>query len=655
MLYKDDQLYLMLKLQIKQCTATNFGGPARDLLTLGVASSGVHKSNCIGVSARNGLLGPVDGVGAADCWAGVAGLGYSPSHLKNFPKREKFIPHRENLFPDGKMATSTKRNSRDIYNDYGNSNTLLSLLGLDSRIKRQGSPLLYLPGRMPPTGDARAYVTDLTKTHKVMVFSKSTCPFCVKAIELDQEKDGSAIQATLADLTGQRTVPNVFIQGKHLVKVGSTASCKGSCCSAVEDLNEGGCDATLKAHAENKLLPMINPPTDKYDYDLIVIGLGGTCVNVGCIPKKLMHQAAILGHSIEDARHYGWKIPEKVEHNWDTMKNAIQDHIGSLNWGYRVQLRDKKVDYKNAYAEFVDTNKITAKDKKGKATEYTAEKFIIATGERPRYPDIPGAKEYGITSDDLFSLPYCPGKTLMVGASYVSLECGGFLKAIGLDVSVMVRSILLRGFDQQMAEKIGEYMDKHGVNFVRPCVPTKVEQLEEGTPGRYKVTGKYSDGTPFEDEFNTVCFAIGRDPCTERIGLDKAGVTTNNRTVTGQENVHRRYCTDGVQESGNHSFYSDRVYHTNFHPLEWTVAQRENNACYAKLICLIPDDMRVIGFHVIGPNAGEITQGFAVAMKLNATKADFDSTIGIHPTCAEVMTVLDVTKRSGGDISQSGC
>ncbi|XP_052780440.1 thioredoxin reductase 1, cytoplasmic-like [Mya arenaria] len=620
-----------------------------------------------------------------------------------------------------------------------NSGFFSGLLGLDSRIKRQGSPLLYLPGRMPPTGDARAYVTDLTKTHKVMVFSKSTCPFCVKvkdlfksidvtyqAIELDQEKDGSAIQATLADLTGQRTVPNVFIQGKHL----------------------GGCDATLKAHAENKLLPMINPPTDKYDYDLIVIGggsgglaasktaaglgkkvavfdfveptpkgttwgLGGTCVNVGCIPKKLMHQAAILGHSIEDARHYGWKIPEKVEHNWDTMKNAIQDHIGSLNWGYRVQLRDKKVDYKNAYAEFVDTNKITAKDKKGKATEYTAEKFIIATGERPRYPDIPGAKEYGITSDDLFSLPYCPGKTLMVGASYVSLECGGFLKAIGLDVSVMVRSILLRGFDQQMAEKIGEYMDKHGVNFVRPCVPTKVEQLEEGTPGRYKVTGKYSDGTPFEDEFNTVCFAIGRDPCTERIGLDKAGVTTNktgfipvdDNEQTNISNIFaigdilegkpeltpvaikagqllaKRMFTDATVQTEYKKVattvftpieygcigYSEEdaakefgegnieVYHTNFHPLEWTVAQRENNACYAKLICLIPDDMRVIGFHVIGPNAGEITQGFAVAMKLNATKADFDSTIGIHPTCAEVMTVLDVTKRSGGDISQSGC
>ncbi|XP_052213921.1 thioredoxin reductase 1, cytoplasmic-like isoform X3 [Dreissena polymorpha] len=613
---------------------------------------------------------------------------------------------------------------------------------LFDKIKRAGSPIEYTSTNMPPTKDIKDLIADLTKTHKVMVFSKTTCPFCDKvknlfsslnvafnSFELDKEADGSAIQAGLAELTGQKTVPNVFINSKHL----------------------GGCDDTFKAHAENKLLPMINASNHSFDFDLIVIGggsgglaasktaadlgkkvavfdyveptpigttwgLGGTCVNVGCIPKKLMHQAAILGHSIEDAKHYGWQVPEKVEHNWTTMKNAIQDHIGSLNWGYRVQLRDKKVEYKNAYAEFVDKNKVAAKDKKGQVTNYTADKFIIATGERPRYPDIPGAKEYGITSDDLFSLPYCPGKTLMVGASYVSLECGGFLQAMGLNVSIMVRSILLRGFDQEIAEKIGEYMGNHGINFVRPCQPTKVEELEPRTadkPGRLKVTGKYDDGTPFEDEFNTVCFAIGRDPCTGRIGLDKVGVKTNKtgfipvndceqtnvpniyavgdiledkpeltpvaieagmllaKRLYGNSNVLTDYkkvattvftpieygCIGYAEEDAIKEFGEDsiEVYHTNFHPLEWTVAHRENNACYVKLVCLIPDDMRVIGLHVLGPNAGEITQGYAVAMRLNATKADFDATIGIHPTCSEVFTVLNVTKRSGGDISQSGC
>lgn len=618
-----------------------------------------------------------------------------------------------------------------------NKGKLSELFGL--ALKRVGSPVNYSVVKMPPTPDMKSFITDLTKQHKVMVFSKTTCPFCTKvknlftsinvdykALELDTQGNGAAIQHALEQMTGQRTVPSVFINGKHL----------------------GGCDDTVRAHTENKLLPMINPPTEQYDYDLIVIGggsgglaasktaaslgkkvavfdfvkptpigttwgLGGTCVNVGCIPKKLMHQAALLGHSFHDAKEFGWQLPEQVNHNWEKMKNAIQDHIGSLNWGYRVQLRDKQVDYKNSYAELLDAHKVKAVDKKGKLAEFSADKIILATGERPKYPDIPGAKEYGITSDDLFSLPYCPGKTLVVGASYVSLECGGFLQAFGLDVTIMVRSILLRGFDQQMAEKIGEYMANHGINFVRPCVPTKVELIEKGSPGRLKVTAKYEDGTLFEDEFNTVLFAIGRDACTEGIGLDKVGVKVGKNGFIPvddceQTNISNIYAIgdicegkpeltpvaiqagqllakrlfsdsklktdykkvattvftpleygcigyaeeDAIKEFGEENI---EVFHTHFRPLEWTVPHREDNACYAKLICLKPDDMRVIGFHVLGPNAGEITQGYAVAMKLNATKADFDDTIGIHPTCSEVFTVLNVTKRSGGDVSQSGC
>lgn len=633
------------------------------------------------------------------------------------------------------------RNVRSFYRSLGGlpwTGKLTEFLTGSGRIKRSASPFAFFVGRMPPTGDLKNYVKDLSSKNKVLIFSKSTCPFCTRVknlfssinvdhqiIELDQLGEGSAIQNTLTDLTGLRTVPNVFVNGKSI----------------------GGCDDTLKAHSENRLMSMINPPTDKYDYDLIVIGggsgglaaskmaanmgkkvavfdfvkptpigttwgLGGTCVNVGCIPKKLMHQAALLGHNFTDAKEFGWQVPEKINHDWETMKNNIQDHIGSLNWSYRVQLRDKKVDYKNAYAEFVDNHKVKAVDKKGKTMELTAENFILATGERPRYPDIPGAKEYGITSDDLFSLPYNPGKTLVVGASYVSLECGGFLQAFGLDVTIMVRSILLRGFDQQMAEKVGEYMQNHGIKFIRPCVPTKVEQLEEGKPGKLRVTGKYNDGTEFVDEFNTVIFAIGRDACTSSIGLEKVGVKVGRNGFipvddNEQTNVPNIYGIGDILEGkpeltpvaiqagqllakrlyGNSTIKTDykmvattvftpleygaigyaeedaiekygedniEVYHTNFRPLEWTVPHRED-PCYAKLICLIPENERVIGFHVIGPNAGEITQGYAVALKLGATKADFDSTIGIHPTCSEVLTVLEVTKRSGGDITQSGC
>lgn len=578
------------------------------------------------------------------------------------------------------------------------------------------------------------------KDNKVMVFSKTTCPFCTKiknlfdslgfkyeVLELDQLAEGPAIQAALAEKSGQRTVPNVFINGDHI----------------------GGCDDTLRLHADNTLMAKIQAGSHNFDYDIIVIGggsgglaaskeaarlgkkvavmdfvkpspagttwgLGGTCVNVGCIPKKLMHQAALLGESVKDAKSFGWQVDkEQVSHDWPAMVTEVQNHIGGLNWGYRVALREASVEYLNEYATFVDKNTITAVNKKGKETTRTAAQFILATGGRPKYPDIPGA-ELGISSDDLFSLPHNPGKTLLVGASYIALECAGFLKGVGVDATVMVRSILLRGFDQQMAGKIGEFMEEHGVNFIRECVPTKIEKIEDGSPAKLKVTAKYNDGTEFVDEFNTVIFAIGRDACTGNIGLDKVGVALNPkngkvihdaaertnvdnifaigdvlddkpeltpvaiqagkllaRRLTGVSNMLTDYvniCTTvftpleygccGLAEEdaiAQHGEENIEVYHQNFWPLEWTVAHRPENSCYLKLITLKTQNEKVIGFHYLGPNAGEVTQGFGIALKLGATKSDFDNLIGIHPTTAENFTTVSITKRSGVDASATGC
>jgi len=576
--------------------------------------------------------------------------------------------------------------------------------------------------------------------NKVMMFSKTTCPFCTKikqlfdslkikyeVLELDQIPDGPAVQAALAEKSGQRTVPNVYINGNHI----------------------GGCDDTLKLQSENKLLALVQAGSHNYDYDIVVIGggsgglaaskeaarlgkkvavcdfvvpspagttwgLGGTCVNVGCIPKKLMHQAALLGEAVKDAKSFGWEVEKKdVNHSWTKMVEEVQNHIGGLNWGYRVALREKEVTYLNEFAEFVDEHKLKTVNKKGKEKEITADKFIIATGGRPKYPDIPGA-EHGISSDDLFSLPHNPGKTLLVGASYIALECAGFLAALGCDTTVMVRSILLRGFDQQMAVKIGEYMEEHGVNMVRECVPTSMERIEEGAPGKVKVTGKYNDGTEFVDEFNTVIFAIGRDACTNKIGLDKVGVKLNpkngkilhdEKEATNIPNIYaigdvlddkpeltpmaiqsgkllaRRLCgvsevlTDyvnvcttvftpleygccGLSEEEAIEKYGEEdleVYHQNFQPLEWTVAHRPENSCYCKVLCVKSQNMKVVGFHYLGPNAGEVTQGFGIALKMGATKADFDNLVGIHPTTAENFTTMDITKSSGVDASASGC
>jgi len=578
------------------------------------------------------------------------------------------------------------------------------------------------------------------KDNKVMVFSKTTCPFCTKiknlfdslgvkyeVLELDQLAEGAAVQAALAEKSGQRTVPNVFINGDHI----------------------GGCDDTLKLHADNALMAKIQAGSHNFDYDVIVIGggsgglaaskeaakqgmkvavcdfvkpspagttwgLGGTCVNVGCIPKKLMHQAALLGESVKDAKSFGWQVDkDNVNHDWAAMVTEVQNHIGGLNWGYRVALREQSVDYLNEYATFVDANTLKTVNKKGKETTRTAAKFILATGGRPKYPDIPGA-ELGISSDDIFSLPHNPGKTLLVGASYIALECAGFLKGVGIDSTVMVRSILLRGFDQQMAGKIGEFMEEHGINFIRECVPTKIEKIEDGSPPKLKVTAKYNDGTEFVDEFNTVIFAIGRDACTGNIGLDKVGVALNPkngkvlhdaaektnvdnifaigdvldakpeltpvavqagkllaRRLAGVSSLLTDYvnvCTTvftpleygccGLAEEdaiAQHGEENVEVYHQNFWPLEWTVAHRPENSCYLKLITLKTQNEKVIGFHYLGPNAGEVTQGFGIALKLGATKADFDNLIGIHPTTAENFTTVSITKRSGVDASATGC
>ena len=173
------------------------------------------------------------------------------------------------------------------------------------------------------------------------------------------------------------------------------------------------------------------------------------------------------------------------------------------------------------YATFIDEHTLHLDDGK-KQQQVTAENIVIATGGRPSYPGIPGDKEFGITSDDLFMLNRAPGKTLVVGASYVALECAGFLTAFGYDTTVMVRSIFLRGFDQQMAEKIAAHMATYHTKFIRGAIPAKLEKPDPN--GRIKVTWTNNDGSQQSDEYDTVMFAIGRYALTGGIGLEKAGL-----------------------------------------------------------------------------------------------------------------------------------
>ena len=442
-------------------------------------------------------------------------------------------------------------------------------------------------------------------------------------------------------------------------------------------------------------------------------GLGGTCVNVGCIPKKLMHNATLLGEALEDARAYGWALPprEALTHDWAKMVGAVQDHISSLNFGYRVALREKAVEYKNALGAFKDAHTLVLTDKKGKTSEVRARRFIIATGGRPNALDVPGG-EHAISSDDIFSLPASPGKTLVVGASYIALECGGFLAGLGCDTTILVRSILLRGFDQNIAERIGDNMaEAHGVKFVRPAVPKAIEKLASG---RLRVTWAHADtGAEAADEFDTVFVATGRGADTKGLNLGAAGVAVDKSgkvpTVAEQTNVPHIYaigdvvlgmpeltpvaiaagkllarrlyggsaegmdyeriattvftpleygCVGLSEEAAIAAFGADNVdvFHSAFTPLEWAVVEsRPQNKCYAKLVVHKVDAGRIVGFHILGPNAGEVTQGWAAAVRMGATYDSFCSTVGIHPTVSEEFTTLTVNKASGASEEKGGC
>ena len=601
----------------------------------------------------------------------------------------------------------------------------------------------------------------------VLLYAKSTCGFCRRAkqllkianvsprvFDLDKMDEGPEIQKILTTRTGLSTVPNIFIWGEFI--------------GGANDLQKLYSNGVLRQKLLQHSVPSFQS-ADKFDYDMIVIGggsgglacakeagkngarvlaldyvspspsslktkwgLGGTCVNVGCIPKKLMHRAAILGHDLKDSELFGWKTPDSVGHEWGKMVGTIQDYLKALNFQSQKDLDRTSVAYFNAqgHLENPHTVRCTFKNSDDTIKEektVTGKYIVIATGGRPNYPSIPGAVEYGITSDDLFSLPYAPGKTVVVGASYVALECAGFLSATGFDVTVLVRSILLRGFDQQMANSIGDYMTNvSGIKMIRQAVPTKIEQVSPGTPATLRVTFEIIDPTdPTKKveqviECNTVLFAVGRKPCTKDIGLDKAGVFTEpsghvlsiyeqtnvtniyalgdilkdkleltpvaikagrllaNRLFSGATlqcdyiNVPttvftpHEYGAIGLAEEDATTIYGNDnivVYHGQFIPLEDAIPKlhhfdahgKEYPWSYAKLVCNKADNNRVLGFHVLSPNAGEITQGYAVAIKMGATKSDIEATIGIHPTCSEVITTLAITKDSGIDITPGGC
>ncbi|XP_043281869.1 thioredoxin reductase 1, mitochondrial isoform X2 [Venturia canescens] len=441
-------------------------------------------------------------------------------------------------------------------------------------------------------------------------------------------------------------------------------------------------------------------------------GLGGTCVNVGCIPKKLMHQAALLGEAIHEAQAFGWQIPDPsaIPNDWESLKTAVQNHVKSVNWTTRVELRNKNVEYVNANGYFKDPHTIAGVTSKGEEKILTAKTVIIAVGGRPRYPEIPGAVEYGITSDDIFSLNRAPGKTLVVGAGYIGLECAGFLNGLGYDATIMVRSIVLRGFDQQMSNMVATEMEQRGVHFIYQAKPKAIEKKEDG---RLLVHWVDKEGEIHQDVYDTVLFAIGRQALTRELKPENAGLKLVPETfkidaINEQTNVphifavgdvlHKKpeltpvaihagkllarrifansletmdytnvattvfspleYGCVGLSEEQAIASYGEdnvEVYHGFYKPTEFFIPQKNMAHCYLKVVALRSDDERVLGLHFVGPHAGEVIQGFAAAMKCKLTFPILKSTVGIHPTSAEEFTRVHITKRSGMDPTPQTC
>ena len=453
-------------------------------------------------------------------------------------------------------------------------------------------------------------------------------------------------------------------------------------------------------------------------------GLGGTCVNVGCVPKKLMHYASLMGPVLRhDAHQFGWELVlNKPQVNWSTLVENIQMYIKRLNFSYRTQLRSKGVKYINALACLEGSNEISYMEHDEKKT-VTSKYILIAVGGRPYIPPdniVPGARQYAITSDDLFSLSSPPGKTLVVGASYIALECAGFLKELGFEVKVAVRSILLRGFDQECANKVGNLMKEMGVHFVH-TLPKKITKLESK-----ELLVTFDDEQSSVEKFDTVLYATGRVPDTENLNLSAIGVELDERSkivckdeqssipsifcvgdalqngreltpvaIKAGELLARRlfsketqkmdwdlipttvftpfeYSCCGLSEEDATKKYGEEnleIFLFEFTNLEISAAHRRKEESssesesdeisansFAKLICLKNENLKVVGIHFIGCNAGEIMQGYALALRLGATKADFDNCIGIHPTSAEAFHSLEITKASGMNyIASGGC
>ena len=442
----------------------------------------------------------------------------------------------------------------------------------------------------------------------------------------------------------------------------------------------------------------------EYDYDLFVVGagsggvraarvatelgarvavaemdrMGGTCVNVGCVPKKLLVYGSHFAYDLRDARGYGWSGEPSFD--WRTLRENKDREIARLNGIYQGILERAGADLMRGRVRLVDAHTVDVE-----GDRRTAERILVATGGRPIVPDIPGS-EHALSSNAIFTLDALPERVMIVGAGYIALELGSVFKALDVDVTLVHRGEeILRGFDRDLRCHLHAELEAKGMRIL---LETHVTSLEKTATG---FEAQLDNGERLQTDFPM--FAIGREPNTEGLGLREIGVELGQRggivvddnftssvpsihavgdvidhvqltPVALAEGMHfaHHFYGDGehridymsiptavfcqpelatvgfTEEEAWHRCQDVRVHKSVFTPLKLTLSDRKEHTI-VKLVVDASND-RVVGCHMAGHGAAEIIQGLAVAMKAGATKADFDATLGIHPTSAEEFVTL---------------
>jgi glutathione reductase (NADPH) len=346
--------------------------------------------------------------------------------------------------------------------------------------------------------------------------------------------------------------------------------------------------------------------------------LGGTCVNAGCVPKKLYGYAAHYAEAFEEAPGFGWSLHQAPTFDWATLQRNRAAEIARLNGIYADLLRRAGVTVLAGQAALVDAHTVRIDGR-----THRARHILVATGGRPRLPDFPGCEQV-VTSDQVFGLPRFPSRLLVIGGGYIACEFASIFQGLGSRVTQVHRGgAVLAGFDQDVRAFIAAEMRTAGVDLRLACSVRDIVPQQDGLRVRL------ADGSSLL--VDAVLAATGRKPNTQGLGLEAAGVAVGDDGAIRVDEAHRT-SVPSIHAVGD---VCSRIQLT---PVKHTLSGRATRT----LVKLVVETAghRVVGLHMVGEEAGEIVQGFAVALRAGATKAVFDQTLGIHPTVAEEFVSL---------------